>query len=94
MTAEGESARYLIRGRVQGVGFRAWTRRVARDLELRGWVRNRADGSVELHAAGTDQALRELVRKLEEGPRVARVEEVRREGPAQDLPESGFEVRR
>jgi acylphosphatase len=93
MTGEGRSERYTVRGRVQGVGFRAWSRRLARELGVRGWVRNRPDGSVELHAAGTDEAMTELVQRLEKGPPVARVEAVEREGSAQDLPKSGFEVR-
>ncbi len=48
---------FRVRGRVQGVGFRWWTRRKASDLGLRGTVRNRPDGSVEVHVAGDVETL-------------------------------------
>lgn len=68
--------RYTVTGRVQGVGFRWYVEREARTLGLSGWVRNRADGSVEVLAAGTNQQLNELYDKLKQGPRASRVDNV------------------
>lgn len=65
-----------ITGRVQGVGFRNFTRRRARQLSVTGWVRNERDGSVRLEAEGPRQALDSLVDAVERGPRTARVEDV------------------
>ena len=62
-----------VRGVVQGVAFRYSTRREALRLGLDGWVRNLPDGSVELRAAGREEALRELAAWLERGPPAARV---------------------
>lgn len=64
---------YLISGRVQGVGFRHWTTRNARELDLRGTVRNRPDGRVELHVAGARDDVETLEDRLDRGPRAARV---------------------
>jgi acylphosphatase len=75
-TPEVERRGYLVRGRVQGVGFRWWTQRTARRLGLGGHVRNLPDGSVEIHAAGAREALEVLERALREGPPAARVESV------------------
>jgi len=66
--------RYIVEGRVQGVGFRWFVSRVASQLELRGWVRNTEDGAVELVAAGPETALDELRQHLERGPRGSRVD--------------------
>ena len=66
----------VVRGRVQGVGFRAFTRRHARRLGLSGHVQNEPDGSVTVAAEGPDRALRELVRALHDGPPAARVDDV------------------
>lgn len=63
----------IVRGRVQGVGFRAGTAYEARRLGLTGWVRNRMDGTVEVLASGDDAAVDGLVAWLERGPRGARV---------------------
>ena len=62
-----------ITGHVQGVGYRMWAERTATALSLRGWVRNRADGSVELAASGADDAVAALIAACREGPRAARV---------------------
>lgn len=77
---------YLISGRVQGVGFRHWTTRNARRLGLKGTVRNRADGRVEVHAAGEPDDLDALEEKLGEGPRAARVQDVTEIESDRDLP--------
>lgn len=68
--------RFVVRGRVQGVFFRATTQQTARQLGLTGWVRNLPDGGVELIACGAPARLEELERWLWQGPPSARVEEV------------------
>ena len=71
-----QTRRYIVRGRVQGVGFRWFVDHEARQLGLNGWVRNNLDGAVEVLAMGSDQQLEALRKKLEKGPRAARVDEV------------------
>jgi len=71
-----EARRFLVSGRVQGVGFRWFVEREAHILGIAGWVRNNADGRVEVHAQGTAGQLSSLRSRLEEGPRAARVERV------------------
>ena len=66
----------VVRGDVQGVGFRYFVQRKARQLELAGWVRNNDDGSVELVAEGERDALEQLKHAVEEGPRTGRVDGV------------------
>ncbi|MGZ8255168.1 MAG: acylphosphatase [Burkholderiaceae bacterium] len=68
--------RFVIRGVVQGVGFRHATRREARRLGLIGWVRNRADGSVEAVAVGDERQLDGLQRWVHRGPTAAIVDTV------------------
>lgn len=65
-----------VRGRVQGVGYRAATRKQARALALRGWVRNEQDGSVTVVTEGPREDLRALHVFCEEGPPFARVDQV------------------
>ena len=69
-------AGYRVTGRVQGVGFRWWTRSLAVRLGVTGTVRNLPDGSVAVHARGTDDQLRRLQAQLAEGPPGARVSSV------------------
>jgi acylphosphatase len=71
-----ETKRYLVRGRVQGVGFRWFVEREAHTLGIAGWVRNNHDGSVEVLAQGTRDQLSGLHSRLREGPRAARVDAV------------------
>jgi acylphosphatase len=68
-----------IRGRVQGVGYRAWVEHQARQSKLEGWVRNRADGSVEALFAGPPGMVAEMVALCRHGPPSARVDSVTRE---------------
>lgn len=84
--------RIVIRGRVQGVSFRFYASREARRHGLAGWVRNRADGSVEAVAEGEPDAVAAFVEWCHEGPPAARVEHV--ELSAEE-PEGlgGFEIR-
>jgi acylphosphatase len=86
--------RWEVHGRVQGVGFRAWIRREARRLGLRGTVRNRADGAVEIEAEGGETELRELQRRAGVGPPGAAVQRIEPLGPTTDeLPEPFAVVR-
>jgi acylphosphatase len=68
--------RFLVRGRVQGVGFRWFVEREAHILGIAGWVRNNPDSSVEVLAMGTRDQLAGLRSRLREGPRAARVDDV------------------
>jgi acylphosphatase len=68
-----KTVRLRITGGVQGVGYRVWATRTASSLGLRGWVRNRSDGSVEVLATGTPDALATLVEASRQGPHGARV---------------------
>jgi len=67
---------YVVRGRVQGVGFRWFVHREAAALELKGWVRNTEDGHVEVVAAGEPEPLTELSKALRRGSRGSRVDAV------------------
>jgi acylphosphatase len=71
-----DALRLVVRGRVQGVGFRWFVRESARAAGLAGWVRNNPDGSVELAASGPASALEALRAAVREGPAGARVTEV------------------
>jgi acylphosphatase len=71
--------RVLIRGHVQGVGYRYWTRRTATARGLEGWVRNRSEGSVEAVFSGPEQAVAEMIALCRRGPGAARVESVMEE---------------
>src|SRR5450631_4763663 len=68
--------RFVVRGRVQGVGFRWFVEREAHILQIAGWVRNNHDGSVEVLAIGRREQLAGLRSRLQEGPRAARVDDV------------------
>jgi len=89
--AVGEPARraWRVRGRVQGVGFRAFVQRHGRSLGLVGWVRNLPDGSVEVVAQGAPETLALLRDYLRRGPRWASVREVE-EIPPPSGPGSGW----
>jgi len=71
--------RYLVTGRVQGVGYRNFVEHTAGKLNVDGYVRNRRDGSVEVFAMGTDEELRILRQALERGPIMAQVGRVSEE---------------
>ncbi len=76
MTEEVQARRFIVRGRVQGVGFRWFVEREAHILRIAGWVRNNPDGSVEVFAQGTPDQHSGLRSRLREGPRAARVDAV------------------
>ena|SRR5271165_5169165 len=71
-----QARRFIVRGRVQGVGFRWFVEREAHLLGIAGWVRNNHDSSVEILAQGTRDQLLGLHSRLREGPRAARVDAV------------------
>jgi acylphosphatase len=71
-----QARKYVVKGRVQGVGFRFFAENVANRLRLSGYVKNCADGTVEAYAVGNAAALEEFKTQLEEGPRSARVDQV------------------
>ena len=75
------SVHVRISGRVQGVGFRAWTERQAGALGLSGWVRNLPDGDVEAVFSGPSDRVDAMLAACREGPRLARVEKVEIIGP-------------
>lgn len=85
------AARFFVRGRVQGVWFRASTRDVATRLGLSGHARNLADGRVDVLAIGDDEAIEALAAWLHHGPPGARVVGVVREAAAMETV-VGFEV--
>src|SRR5437879_5361708 len=70
------SRHYLVRGRVQGVGYRYFALEAAERLGVRGYVRNLPTGEVEVHAQADEATLDVFKRELEQGPRMARVNEV------------------
>ena len=71
-----QARRFLVRGRVQGVGFRWFVEREAHILQIAGWVRNNPDGTVEVLGQGTREQLAGMRSRLREGPRAARVDDV------------------
>ncbi len=73
MTGERPALRFVVHGRVQGVGFRYFVARRARELGVTGWVRNREDGAVEGEAGGTPEGLAGFIAELRRGPRGASV---------------------
>ncbi len=86
-----QTLHFLIRGTVQGVGYRMSMQRAASRLGLSGWVRNRSDGSVEALAHGPDDAMAELVSWAQRGPRLAVVESVVTEPWPGEPPSGDFE---
>lgn len=83
----------IIKGRVQGVWFRASTQEKAIELGIKGWVRNRRDGSVEVMAEGEEERLEKFVRWCHKGPRGAMVTQVDREELEPSGTMKGFEIR-
>ncbi|MDH3378533.1 MAG: acylphosphatase [Gammaproteobacteria bacterium] len=83
---------FRIQGRVQGVGYRWATKRMAQQLSVTGWVRNLADGDVEVLACGSTSAIDRLEQWLWHGPDAARVTQVRRT-ISEALPAVEFSIR-
>lgn len=86
------AARFVVRGVVQGVFFRASTRAEAQRLGLRGHAINLPDGSVEVVAAGDGEAIEQLARWLQHGPAHARVDAVEREHVIDSVACNGFSI--
>lgn len=82
----------IVRGRVQGVSFRAWTVRQAKRSGIDGWVRNREDGGLEAILAGDADAIRDIVEACRIGPEAAVVTDVI-ELPTSEDPGPGFHIR-
>lgn len=85
--------RFVVSGRVQGVGFRVGTVEAAKARRLVGWVRNVPDGRVEIHAQGSTARIADFARWVENGPRWARVESVESRDVAVESALEGFEIR-
>ena len=83
---------FRITGRVQGVYYRVWARGVANELGLRGTVRNRPDGSVEVHVAGTPGGVTDFEARLWEGPTAASVDGVQSFESPDPLPAGPFQI--
>lgn len=84
--------RVTVAGRVQGVGYRAWTKREADRYQLAGWVRNRKDGAVEAVFAGLEDKVKAMVAACHQGPRHAVVTAVA-VVPEDGQVLAGFEIR-
>ena len=89
----GRTRKYLITGKVQGVGYRYFVSRVARDLHLSGWVRNLPDGGVEAYVTGPAVKLKALEGELRIGPPRAEVRSVAGEDAVVDAKIEGFHIR-
>jgi len=88
-----EARRYVIAGRVQGVGFRWFAHDAAAREGLHGWVRNLADGSVEIVVEGDRESIDRLEAAVRRGPPAARVERIEVELMAPEGRVTGFEIR-
>jgi acylphosphatase len=85
--------RATISGRVQGVGYRAWTERTARALGLTGWARNRRNGDVEAVFAGPDDQIAAMLAACRQGPPMALVTDIRiLEADDADATETDFRI--
>ncbi len=80
--------RAVLAGSVQGVGFRAFAQRAAREAGVRGWVRNLSDGRVETAVEGEPEAVARYLERLREGPLGGKVTKL----TVEDLPPQGFQV--
>lgn len=84
--------RFVVSGRVQGVGYRAFAQYAARETSVTGWVRNLANGDVEVHANGSPRQLDDFEARLRQGPRWGEVRSVTAmEAAVSD--ETGFQIR-
>jgi acylphosphatase len=90
MDGSGEARGYVVRGRVQGVGFRWFVQRTGLQLGLAGHVRNLRDGGVEAHARGSNEALGAFEAALWRGPPSSRVDTVVRVAGDPRTPDRGF----
>jgi acylphosphatase len=84
---------YLVTGRVQGVGFRFFTRALAAREGIHGWVRNLEDGRVEISAEGEAEALERFERSIRQGPRGSRIDQVEVSDLGATGSDTGFDIR-
>ena len=92
LVASEASSRFRVTGRVQGVGFRWYTEKLANEIGVRGWVRNCSDGSVEAVASGTEAQLEEFERVLRRGPSGSRVRNLERTEEAERSVDNRFSI--
>ncbi|WP_333784753.1 acylphosphatase [Thermocrinis sp.] len=85
--------RVFLSGRVQGVGFRSWTKRLGESYGLEGWVRNLPDGRVEVFVQGHEDVVQSFVWKLWEGPEGARVDKMEIIKEVASHEEKGFYIK-
>ncbi|MEZ5365069.1 MAG: acylphosphatase [Bryobacterales bacterium] len=91
MASDFLTRRYVITGRVQGVGFRYFVQRKGLEIGVTGWVRNRPDGSVEAVAGGPTEAMEAFEQALRDGPPLSRVDHVA-DSPAPAIEGKGFRI--
>jgi acylphosphatase len=84
---------YIVSGRVQGVGFRFFVNRAAAIEGLHGWVQNRPDGRVEIHAEGESEALERFERHVRHGPAASRVDDIDTTDVGATGHDTGFSIR-
>jgi acylphosphatase len=85
--------KFWVSGQVQGVGYRYFALRVARELGLKGWVRNLSDGRVEAFASGPTHLLEDFEARLRQGPPAGEVRGVEVEDSSHDGRIEGFDIR-
>ncbi|KAK8563558.1 hypothetical protein V6N13_006243 [Hibiscus sabdariffa] len=90
LTSETKTVRVVIKGMVQGVFYRNWTIENASELGLKGWVRNRRDGSVEALLSGSPDSVHEMEQRCRRGPPASMVTGLQ-VFPSDDDPGTGFE---
>ncbi|MCA9475401.1 MAG: acylphosphatase [Nitrospira sp.] len=94
MTLKVVRAHILVKGKVQGVGFRAFVQSQAIPLNIKGWVRNCLDGAVECEAEGEKTAIEALLEHLRHGPVFSIVESVQVDWRAANRQTEGFQILR
>ncbi len=87
-----QATHFIVKGVVQGVGFRYFVENIASRLDVDGYVRNMYDGSVEVVVAGSDNDLQIIENALKKGPSYSRVDSVTKEVISIDLKQKGFNV--
>ncbi len=85
-------AKITVKGRVHGVWFRAFTRDVARELKLNGWVKNQPDGTVYAEVMGRESQIEKLINQLTEGPELSQVDNVSVKWEKSEHLEKGFHI--
>jgi acylphosphatase len=88
-----KARRYVLKGRVQGVGFRFFAERAAGTEGIHGWIANREDGAVEVFAEGEAESLTRFERRLRQGPPAARVDDVWVDDDVPSGRATGFSIR-